>query len=43
MQEEEHYAPVEKSCKDGIDNDGNGRIDCADPKCAKKRHCREAN
>ena len=27
------------ACRDGVDNDGNGRIDCADPGCAELRFC----
>ena len=30
----------ELSCADGIDNDNDGLIDCADPDCARKRNCR---
>ena len=28
------------TCSDGIDNDGDGRIDCTDSDCAKSRSCR---
>ena len=28
-------------CSDGIDNDLNGKIDCADPKCSTASNCRE--
>ncbi len=28
-------------CDDGIDNDGNGMIDCADPACAEDAACQE--
>ncbi len=31
-------APAETNCFDGLDNDGNGLIDCADPACLHK-HC----
>ena len=27
-------------CKNGIDDDGDGLVDCADPDCASKRFCR---
>lgn len=27
------------SCEDGLDNDKDGRIDCADPNCRKRREC----
>jgi len=29
-----------RTCSDGLDNDGNGLFDCADPNCAKNRSCR---
>jgi len=29
-----------KTCSDGLDNDGDGAIDCADPDCSKNRACR---
>jgi bacillopeptidase F len=29
-----------KSCSDGVDNDGDGLVDCFDPDCAKNRACR---
>ncbi len=32
--------PVESKCKDGIDNDGDGLVDCADPDCANRGFCR---
>jgi hypothetical protein len=28
------------SCSDGVDNDGDGLIDCLDPDCSKNRVCR---
>jgi hypothetical protein len=28
-------------CSDHIDNDGDGRVDCADPKCASTSVCRQ--
>ncbi len=31
--------PVEKKCKDGVDNDGDGLVDCADPDCANRGFC----
>ncbi|MFQ5877042.1 MAG: matrixin family metalloprotease [Acidobacteriota bacterium] len=33
-------APTENKCRDGIDNDGDGLADCADPDCASKGFCR---
>ncbi len=30
---------TEKKCKDGVDNDGDGLVDCDDPDCASKRFC----
>lgn len=30
---------VEKKCRDGVDNDGDGLVDCADPDCAGKKFC----
>lgn len=32
--------PVESQCKDGIDNDGDGAVDCADSDCAGRGFCR---
>ncbi len=29
-----------KTCSDGIDNDGDGQIDCADADCARNKSCR---
>ncbi len=29
-----------KTCSDGIDNDGDGLVDCADPDCARSKSCR---
>ena len=29
----------ETQCDDGIDNDGDGKIDCADPNCRKDPVC----
>ena len=29
-----------KTCSDGIDNDGDGWIDCSDPDCSRSRSCR---
>ena len=29
-----------KTCSDGIDNDGDGRVDCLDPDCSKSKGCR---
>jgi serine protease AprX len=29
-----------QTCSDGLDNDGNGLIDCADPKCSKNKACK---
>lgn len=29
-----------KTCTDGLDNDGDGLTDCADPDCSKNRQCR---
>ena len=31
--------PVDEACKDGIDNDCNGLVDCADPGCADDAAC----
>ena len=31
--------PFETNCSDGIDNDGDGLIDCADPDCANEATC----
>jgi hypothetical protein len=31
--------PVEACCEDGVDNDGNGKTDCADPDCASDPAC----
>jgi hypothetical protein len=31
--------PVESICNDGIDNDGDGLIDCDDPDCAGRSYC----
>ena len=32
--------PGSEHCKNGIDDDGDGLVDCADPDCASKRFCR---
>jgi len=32
--------PTEKKCKDGLDNDGDGKIDCDDPDCASRGFCK---
>jgi hypothetical protein len=32
----------ETDCRDGFDNDGDGRIDCQDPDCAGQPHCAAA-
>jgi hypothetical protein len=39
----QHHGPENSplSCSDGIDNDGNGFADCADPKCAGIGACGE--
>lgn len=36
---EAEATPREVVCNDGIDNDGDGRIDCADPDCAGTPDC----
>jgi len=33
-------APTENKCRDGVDNDGDGLVDCADPDCAGRGFCR---
>src|SRR5574337_431471 len=35
--------PAAENCKDGIDNDLNGLIDCADPACATEPSCVNAS
>jgi hypothetical protein len=32
-------APIAEKCQDGIDNNGDGLIDCADPQCATDPSC----
>lgn len=36
-------APAAESCRDGIDNDGNGYADCADPVCLRDVSCAGCN
>ncbi len=34
-------APMNEICDDGMDNDGDGRVDCDDPDCAQDRACED--
>ncbi|MFH1174733.1 MAG: thioredoxin domain-containing protein [archaeon] len=36
------YDPTAEKCTNGIDDTGNGLIDCADPQCKETMDCREA-
>ena len=29
-----------QTCSDGLDNDGDGLVDCADPDCSKNKACK---
>lgn len=35
------YDPLQEICNNGIDDNGNGLIDCEDPSCADSWHCLE--
>ena len=36
------WDPLAEICDNGQDDNADGKVDCADDGCAKKRHCREA-
>jgi len=33
------HKPKREDCRNGVDDDGDGLVDCADPECAVKRFC----
>jgi len=35
------YDPTAERCSNGVDDTGNGLVDCADPTCSEKMECRE--